>query len=211
MRRVGVASALSVGVASALSVAGASTLSVAAAITLSLYLGGCASRDLVLAHGAHWQRYVYDSQRDAPERLGSLVFRQSVCAGRELTPEYSALDESALSKFLEQQQIPVRVERPRADLAYLLVDDHRTQQPARLRVAILENADEAGRELAEALVQHGEGAWGVHRSNLAVLGPVGDPAHDLVFAAEIGLVCWGVFTVRGREDTFVIPGAYREL
>jgi len=181
------------------------------AFSLSLCMGGCAGRDLVLAHGAHWQSYVYDSQRDAPERLGSLVFRQKVCAGRALDPEYSPLDENDLSRFFEQQQIHVRVERPRTDLAYLLVDDQRTRRPARLRVAILENADEAGRELAEALVQHGEGSWGVHRSNLAVLGPVGDPTHDLVFAAEIGLVCWGVFTVRGREDTFVIPGAYREL
>jgi hypothetical protein len=180
-------------------------------IALSLCTGGCGGRDLVLAHSAHWQSYVYDSQRDAPEALGSLVFREKVCAGRDLAPEYSALDENALSKFLEQQQIHVSVERPRPDLAYFVIDDGRTRKPARLRVALLENADEAGRELAEALVQHGEGSWGVHRSNLAVLGPVGDPAHDLVFAAEIGLVCWGVFTVRGREDTFVIPGAYREL
>jgi len=181
------------------------------AIALSLCVGGCGGRDLVLTHGAHWQSYVYDSQRDAPEALGSLVFREKVCAGRELHPEYSALDENNLSRFLEEQQIHVTMERPRTDLAYLLVDDRRTRKPARLRVAILANADEAGRELAEALIQHGEGSWGVHRSNLAVLGPVGDPTHDLVFAAEIGLVCWGVFTVRGRDDTFVIPGAYREL
>jgi hypothetical protein len=92
-----------------------------------------------------------------------------------------------------------------------VVDDPRTRRPARLRVAILQDADQAGRELADALLQQVEGACGVHRSNLAVLGPVGDPSHDLVFAAQIGLVCWGVFTVRGREDTFVIPGGYREL
>jgi hypothetical protein len=183
----------------------------AVTIAFSLCMGGCTGRDLVLAHGSHWQRYVYDSQRDAPEMLGSLVFREQVCAGRELDPEYSPLDENDLLRFLERQQIHVNVERPRTDLAYLVVNDGRTRKPARLRVAILQNAEDAGRELAEALVQHGEGSWGVHRSNLAVLGPVGDPTHDLVFAAEIGLVCWGVFTVRGRKDTFVIPGAYREL
>ena len=79
------------------------------------------------------------------------------------------------------------------------------------QVGLFLSADEAGRELADALVEHGEGSWGVHRSNLAVLGPVGDTTHDLAFAAEIGLPCWGIFTIRGKEDTFVIPGAYREL
>jgi hypothetical protein len=180
-------------------------------LLLAVCIGGCGGRDLVLVKGANWEAYVYDSQRDAPEMLGSLVFREKVCAGRELAPEYERLDEKDLLKFLEGQQLQVSIERPRSDLAYLLVDDRRTRKPARLRVAILESADAAGRELAEALSQHGEGAWGVHRSNLAVLGPLGDPTHDLVFAAEIGLVCWGVFTVRGQQDTFVIPGGYREL
>jgi hypothetical protein len=181
------------------------------ALALGVCIGACAGQDLVLVKGANWQAYVYDNQRDAPEKLGSLVFREKVCAGRELAPQYERLDENDLLSFLQDQHLQVSVERPRSDLAYLLVDDRRTRKAARLRVAILESADAAGRELADALVQHGEGAWGVHRSNLAVLGPVGDPTHDLVFAAEIGLVCWGVFTVRGQQDTFVIPGGYREL
>ncbi|HEU4576707.1 MAG TPA: hypothetical protein VFS67_00535 [Polyangiaceae bacterium] len=180
-------------------------------LALSVALGGCGGKELVLVKGAHWEPFVYDSRREAPEPLAAMVFREKVCAGRELAPQYSRLDENDLLDFLRSQQLPVRVERPRTDLSYVLVDDPRTRAPARLRVAILQDADQAGRELAEALVQHGQGAWGVHRSNLAVLGPVGDPTHDLVFAAQIGLVCWGVFTVRGREDTFVIPGGYREL
>jgi hypothetical protein len=166
---------------------------------------------LVLVNGANWDPYVRNSHRESSDALGALVFREKVCAGRDLAPPYARLDENDLLKFLRDQRLQVTVERPRSDLAYLLVDDQRTRRPARLRVAILSNGDEAGRELAEALVQHGEGAWGVHRSNLAVLGPVGDTTHDLVFAAEIGLVCWGVFTIRGKDDTFVIPGGYREL
>lgn len=177
----------------------------------SLGLAGCGGRDLVLVSGADWQRHVYDNGRPSDEMLGALAFRSSVCEGEDLAPEYGRLDEKALSTFLERRNIAVTVERPRSDLAYVIVDDPRTRDPARLRVAILRDADEAGRELAEALAQHGEGSWGVHRSNLAVLGPLGDPAHDLAFAAQIGLACWGVFTIRGRDDTFVIPGAYREL
>ena len=75
----------------------------------------------------------------------------------------------------------------------------------------MKNADEAGRELAEAIAQHGPGSWGVHRSNIAVLGPLGDTDHDLAFAARVKLVCWGVFTIAGQDDTVVIPGGYREL
>ena len=51
---------------------------------------------MVLVKGAHWETYVYDSQRDAPEKLGALVFREKVCAGRELAPQYERLDENDL-------------------------------------------------------------------------------------------------------------------
>jgi hypothetical protein len=181
-------------------------------VAIALFIwSGCAGKDLVLVHGANWKTYVYDTNRDSPEELGSLSFREQTCAGWNLAPQYNRLDENALLNLLRRRGLQVSIERPRTDLAYVLVDDTRTRQPARLRVAILNSADEAGRELADALVQHGEGSWGVHRSNLAVLGPVGDTTHDLAFAAEIGLPCWGIFTIRGKEDTFVIPGAYREL
>jgi hypothetical protein len=172
---------------------------------------GCGGRDLELVNGANWKAHVYERGKPWGEALGDLVFRPEVCAGQDLTPQYGRLDENDLTRFLEQRQIKFRVERPRDDLAYVVVEDARTRQPARLRVAILQNADEAGRELAEAIEEHGNGSWGVHRANLAVLGPVGDTAHDLAFAAELKLVCWGVFTIVGREDTVVIPGGYREL
>jgi hypothetical protein len=174
-------------------------------------LSACGGRDLELVDGSNWKSFVYERGDPWGEALGSLVFKPEVCDGQDLKPQYEPLDENDLVRFLEGRQIKVRVERPREDLAYVVVDDARTRQPARLRVAILKNADDAGRELAEAIAEHGNGSWGVHRSNLAVLGPVGDTAHDLAFAAELKLVCWGVFTVVGRRDTVVIPGGYREL
>lgn len=178
---------------------------------LSAFAPGCGGRDLELVSGASWKAHVYERGEPWGEALGSLVFRPEVCAGVDLAPEYGRLDENDLINFLRQQRIPFNVERPREDLVYLVVDDARTRRPARLRVAILENADQAGRELAEAIGEHGNGSWGVHRSNLAVLGPVGDTSHDLAFAAATKLVCWGVFTIIGTRDTVVIPGGYREL
>jgi hypothetical protein len=171
----------------------------------------CGKKDLELVDGSNWKQHVYERGEPWGEALGDLVFRQEVCEGQDLTPQYRRLDENDLTRFLEQRKIKFEVERPRDDLAYVIVEDARTRRPARLRVAILDNADEAGRELAEAIAEHGNGSWGVHRSNLAVLGPVGDTAHDLAFAAELKLVCWGVFTIVGRRDTVVIPGGYREL
>jgi hypothetical protein len=83
--------------------------------------------------------------------------------------------------------------------------------PARLRVAVLPNAQLAGRELHEALLEHGPGSWGVHRSNLAVLAPIGSPDQVVAFATKTQLACWGVITTSGRDDTFVITGGYTEL
>jgi hypothetical protein len=126
-------------------------------------------------------------------------------------PESKKLDEGNLIEFLARQQLDVRVERPRSDLIYLNVTGAGTQSPVRLRVAILKSADEAGRELHEAILQHGPGSWGVRRANLAVLGPIGSLQDDLTFAAKTKLSCWGMFMTAGRDDTYAVPGAYREL
>ncbi|MFC1643383.1 hypothetical protein ACFL5O_12005 [Myxococcota bacterium] len=96
-------------------------------------------------------------------------------------------------------------------MVYLNLSGVGTQSPVRLRVAILKNKDQASRELHEGILQHGLGSWGVHRSNLAVLGPVGATEDDLCLAAKLKLPCWGVFTLAGNDDTFVVPGAYLEL
>jgi hypothetical protein len=33
----------------------------------------------------------------------------------------------------------------------------------------------------------------------------------LAFALKTRLACWGVLTVAGRDDDFVVPGGYTEL
>src|SRR5262249_59615197 len=121
------------------------------------------------------------------------------------------LTEANLIEFLSRQQYDVRVERPRSDLVYLNVTGAGTEGPVRLRVAILKSSAEAGRELHEAILQHGPGSWGVHRSNLAVLAPIGDADEVVSFAVKTKLACWGVLTMAGLDDTFVVPGGYLEL
>jgi hypothetical protein len=140
-----------------------------------------------------------------------LRFKPGLCEAQELRPDGRQLNEGHLIEFLNKQQLDVRIERPRSDLIYLVVSGAGTDVPVRLRVAILKNADEAGAELHAALLQHGPGAWGVRRSNLAVLGQIGSLDDDLTFAAKTRLSCWGMFMTAGRDDTYAVPGGYREL
>lgn len=138
-------------------------------------------------------------------------FRPSTCEGIDLEPDVSQLEPYHLIRFLERQQFEVQIERPRADLTYLIVTNAGTASPVRLRVAILRNSDLAGEELHHAVLQHGHGSWGVRRSNLAVLGPIASAEDSLAFAGKTKLACWGVFMMAGRDDTMAVPGGYREL
>jgi hypothetical protein len=173
---------------------------------------GCSSPVLRVTDGSHYKSYVQErSGGPSGADFSALRFLPSTCQGENLEPDVSRLDANHLIRFLERQQIDVRVERPRADLIYLVLSGAGTESPVRLRVAVLENAGLAGEELHAAMLQHGTGSWGVRRSNLAVLGPVGSAEDDLAFAGKTKLSCWGVFSMAGRDDTIVVPGGYREL
>jgi hypothetical protein len=176
------------------------------------FLGGCSSPMLRVTDGSDYKTYVQDhSGGPTGADFRALRFRASTCEGVSLEPDVSRLEPNHLIRFLERQQISVQIERPRADLVYLVLSGVGTESPVRLRVAILDNANLAGEELHAAMLQHGTGSWGVRRSNLAVLGPVGSPEDDLAFAGKTKLSCWGVFSMAGRDDTIVVPGGYREL
>jgi hypothetical protein len=144
--------------------------------------------------------------------LGAMRLRPAVCQGLDLKPEYYPLDERSVEDFLKQRGFPTRIVRARSDLVYveLQLNPNRDEW-VRLRVAILPTAPQAGQELHRAMLEHGTGSWGVHRSNLAVLAPIGDTDDILAFAAKTKLACWGVLTIAGEDDAFVVPGGYREL
>ena len=145
-----------------------------------------------------------------PETLGSTMrFKPDLCKDEPLAPDFSYLNEQSLAKFLVAHKFEIRTLQARGDLVY--IDTIKDGKMVRLRVAILKSTHEAGRELHEAMLQHGPGSWGVHRSNLAVLGPVGSLDQIITFLADTKLACWGVATAAGRDDTFVIPGAYTEI
>ncbi len=182
-------------------------------VSLALVLIGCGPDTLLqVTERSDWKAYVVDRDGSSPSSdLAALRFRPTLCSGENMRPEQRHLNEGDLIAFLERQGIDVRVERQRSDLVYLNLTGVGTRSPVRLRVAILETPEKAGRELHEGILQHGLGSWGVHRGNLAVLGPVGTLKDDVRFAAKYKLPCWGVFMTAGQDDNFAIPGAYLEL
>jgi hypothetical protein len=163
--------------------------------------------------GLDWHQYAI--QREGASGPASHVWRPDVCARANLGPDYRALDESHLITYLREQQLGVRVERQpvqpgKPDLVFVFVTLPGADVSVPLRVAVLKTAGDAGASLDDGLEQHGPGAWGVHRSNLAVLGPPGAEQDDMAFAAKTKLACWGTFTFSDGGDLYVVPGGYAE-
>lgn len=138
----------------------------------------------------------------------NLRYQKEVCQGIDLRPNYTHLTADSFLEQLKTANLEYTIEEARADLIY--VDVKTGENTSRFRVATLPSAVDAGRHLHEAILQHGRGSWGIQRSNLAVLGPIGDEDDVVEFAATSKLCCWGTIMVAGRDDTFVVPGGYLE-
>jgi hypothetical protein len=182
-------------------------------LLVALANAACGEALPLQAKGLDWHRYVTERQKGSERR--SLSFRPDLCDGYDLRPDSSVLTEANLLRFLHEQRLDVQVqhqavEAQNPDLNYLFVSIPGVAQPVSLRVATLPNADEAGRALSEAIEKRGRGSWGVHRSNLAVLGPSGSTEDDVAVAATSKLACWGTFTSQDAGDAIVIPGGYAE-
>jgi hypothetical protein len=166
-----------------------------------------------MTNAADYPRFVVE--RQGTSTLDALKLRPEVCDGVELKPESQKLDEGYFVRFLQKQNFDVQVQHQQVDpnkpdLFYVFVRVPGSVQAVPLRVANLPNSDAAGKALHDGVLARGSGAWGVHRSNLAVLGPNGTLADDIVFAAISKLACWGTLTISDTDDAFVIPGGYAE-
>ncbi len=178
---------------------------------LAALLAGCAGAPLTLhMPNPDTRRYLADPHGGAQAQL-----RPEVCTGYDLRPDPSALNEASLVRFLQEQRFDVQVQRqpvaPHSpELSFVFVSVPGVSEPVSLRVAILADADSAGRALHDAMLERGSGSWGVHRSNVSVLGPSGTAGDDIAFAATTKLACWGTLTLRDGADAVVIPGGYAE-
>jgi hypothetical protein len=188
-------------------------LSIAVSIALGASLAGCSIRPSQMPPGPDWGQYVVN--RPGASGPAARSWRPDVCAQFDLHTDYRTLNETSIVEFLRNQQLGVRVERQAVDpkkpeLIFVFVQAPGSGASVPLRVAILPGADDAGHELYEAMLQRGPGAWGIHRANIAVLGPTGADEEDLAFAARTKLACWGTFSQATLGDVVVVPGGYTE-
>ena len=140
--------------------------------------------------------------------LGKFRFKSSICG--DVHPEARLLTERDLANFLEKQSVHVDVVKARSDL-YWYDFKSGADSSVRLRLAVLDNAASAAKDLHASLLEHGPGWWGVRRSNLAILAPRASLREALGFALKYKFACWGVFTYAGADDAYVVPGSYAEL
>ena len=135
--------------------------------------------------------------------------------------DIKGLSDADFKVFLQQQGIdigdPVAIRAARSDFAardnlvLMKLSKAGENWSILVRVAVSRFPSEAGHGLHEAILFHGTGSWGIHRSNLAVLGPIGSVDRIIAFVGKSKLACWGVLDVAGRDDDFVVPGGYLEL
>ena len=182
------------------------------ALPFFLLQAACASAPLYSSSSPPGSAYVQDFDH-APHKVqpGQVRINPSVCQKSDLRQDFRHLDYDELDNFLKHQGFETQVTVVRPDLVSLELLNAGTSEPIRFRVAILADSETAGRDLHRALLQHGTGAWGIHRSNLAILAPADSYDNIVSFAARTRLACFGVLTIAAQDDAFVIPGGYSEL
>lgn len=132
------------------------------------------------------------------------------CKGFDTSATTAPLSPDDLMRFLEKQGTKITPRKARGNL-YWLDFPNGDGGFVRLRLAVLDSPQGAAKDLHNSLLEHGPGWWGVRRSNLAVLAPKAGLSEALSFALKHKLVCWGMFTIAGNDDAYVVPGPYAEL
>ena len=154
-----------------------------------------------------------EGESGAAIALGGFKIGNELCKGIDLHAITSGLSQDDLSRFLEVQGIKIAAKKARGNLYWYDFPNGGSAPNdfVRLRLAVLENPAAAAKDLHDSLLEHGPGWWGVRRANLALLAPRTNLPDAVAFAIKYKLPCWGMFTVTGVDDAYVVPGPYAEL
>jgi hypothetical protein len=123
----------------------------------------------------------------------------------------ATLTQDNFTRFLQSQGVTQPSIKARGNLYWYEMPGDDKDESVRLRLAVLDDAEEAADELHKSLLEHGPGWWGVRRANLAILAPKASLGEAVAFALKHKLVCWGVFMVADVDDVYVVAGPYAEL
>jgi hypothetical protein len=152
-----------------------------------------------------------EGEADPSITLGEFKISPEACKDVDTRPMTQKLTPEDLTRFLEVQGAKIEPKKARGNLYWYDVPNGKDKGFLRLRLAVLDDAGGASKDLHVSLLEHGPGWWGVRRSNLAVLAPKAGLEEALAFALKYKLPCWGIFTYAGLDDAYVVPGPYSEL
>lgn len=187
----------------------------ALAVALVPALGGCSGIDSGIDYPSDLPDI--DSKIVSPEgegdpsvSFGAFKIHPDACQGLDTHTITQKLSQDDFTRFIEKQGLKVEPKKARGNLYWY---DFPSQEGGfvRLRLAVSDDASVAAKYLHESLLEHGPGWWGLRRSNLAILAPKASLREGLSFALKHKLVCWGMFTMAGNDDAYVVPGPYTEL
>jgi hypothetical protein len=135
------------------------------------------------------------------------------CKGIDTHPITQALSQDDFTRYLETQGLKIEPKKARDNLYWYEFPNGKDgpNNFVRLRLAVLDTPAGAAADLHSSLLEHGPGWWGIRRSNLAILAPKASLREGLSFAMKHKLECWGMFTIAGNDDAYVVQGPYSEL
>jgi hypothetical protein len=135
------------------------------------------------------------------------------CKGIDTHPITQALSQDDFTRYLETQGLKIEPKKARDNLYWYEFPNGKDgpNNFVRLRLAVLDTPAGAAADLHSSLLEHGPGWWGIRRSNLAILAPKASLREGLSFAMKHKLACWGMFTIAGNDDAYVVQGPYSEL
>lgn len=151
-----------------------------------------------------------ENQPDPSIGLGTFKFKAELCGDMDTRPMMSRLTQEDFARFLEAQGQGRDAVKARSNL-YWVEFPGADGGSVKLRLAVLDSAEDAAEDLHRSLLEHGPGWWGIRRSNLAILAPKASLSEAVAFAVRYKLPCWGVFNYASLDDVTVVPGPYAEL
>jgi hypothetical protein len=139
--------------------------------------------------------------------------REEACDDIDTHAMTAIVAQDDLERFLEERGLTVKAIKARGNLYWFDFPgtDPEEGDRVRLRLAVLDTAEDAAVELHQSLLEHGPGWWGLRRSNLSVLAPRASFSEALAFALKYKLPCWGMMMMTDADDVYVVPGPYMEL